>query len=331
MANPRQQAKRMAARSSGIFQQHPPTRVLLAMALLAMLGMTGCAQVNKLKSRVGEQLGPHRTTQSVPAAAVAQTGDSSTSSLATIVNDQLQHGRYAAGEQALRRYLSQHPGDRAARAMLRQLTTDPEQMLGHASRSYVVQADDSYSSLAGRYLGDPSLFLILARYNDSANPSVLRKGATVRLPLTAANSSTMPAASARGANVTQGAELKLTTALPDDSSPVTSSEIPAAKAKRLQQESVALLGQGHQQQALARLDEALLINPRLQSSGPEAASLRQQLVVSYHQRAIVLYRNQQLDPAISLWDHVLAIDPGYEPAVVYRARARELKQRLKQY
>ena len=94
---------------------------------------------------------------------------------------------------------------------------------------------------------------------------------------------------------------------------------------------MALLGQGHQQQALARLDEALLINPRLQSSGPEAASLRQQLVVSYHQRAIVLYRNQQLDPAISLWDHVLAIDPGYEPAVVYRARARELKQRLKQY
>ena len=55
------------------------------------------------------------------------------------------------------------------------------------------------------------------------------------------------------------------------------------------------------------------------------------LVATFHQRAIVLYRDQQLDPAIALWDRVLAIDPGYEPATVYRTRALELKQRLKQF
>ncbi|HTM29615.1 MAG TPA: LysM domain-containing protein, partial [Rhodanobacter sp.] len=60
-------------------------------------------------------------------------------------------------------------------------------------------------------------------------------------------------------------------------------------------------------------------------------ALRSQLLDSYHERAIVLYRDQQLDQAIVLWNRVLAIAPGYEPAVVYRARALELKQRLRQY
>jgi tetratricopeptide (TPR) repeat protein len=46
---------------------------------------------------------------------------------------------------------------------------------------------------------------------------------------------------------------------------------------------------------------------------------------------VVLYRDQQLDKAIALWNRVLAIAPNYEPAVAYRARALELKQRLKQY
>ena len=321
----------MVAKQSGGCRRQRWIRLLSALALLAMLGIVGCAQVDKLKSRVGEQLAPHRTTRFIPTVETAQAGDPGTSSLATIINAQLQHGHYAEGEHALRRYLAQHPGDRSAQAMLRQLTVDPDQMLGHSSRNYVVQADDSYSSLAARYLGDPSLFLVLARYNDSANPSRLRKGETVRLPLAAANTSTMPEASAPGANDIHRTEPSTPSAPLADTSSVAGTETPAAKARRLQRESAVLLSQGHKEQALARLDGALLINPRLQPTGPEVASLRQQLVVTYHQRAIVLYRNQQLDPAINLWDHVLAIDPGYEPAVVYRTRARELKQRLKQY
>ncbi|MEO5812572.1 MAG: LysM domain-containing protein [Rhodanobacter sp.] len=330
MASPRKHAKRMAPGLPRIFQHHRQIRLLLVLPLVAMLGVAGCAQVNKLKARVGDQMGSHPTQPASPVAA-AEAGYSNSFSLATIVNEQLQHGRYTEGEKALRRYLSQHPGDRPAQAVLRQLTADPDKMLGHASRSYVVQADDSYSSLAARYLGDAGLFLILARYNHSDNPSVLRKGETVRLPLTAGKPAPPPETPARVASNIQGAELKLTEAPPGDSAPVTSNEPQTAKAKRLQQESVILLGQGHKQQALARLDEALLVNPRLQPSRPELASLRQELVVAYHQRAIVLYRNQQLDAAIGLWDHVLAIDPGYEPAQVYRTRARELKQRLKQY
>ena len=214
--------------------------------------------------------------------------------------------------QALRRYLAQRPDDRAAQAMLRQLTVDPRQALGRASRTHVVQAGESWSTLAARHLGDASRFLVLARYNGSTDPSLLRVGDTVQLP-----QATAPTADV----VATG-----------DAAPSPAPESTAVRARRLQAESLSLLAQGQRPQALARLDAALTLDPRLKpASGKAAAALRKDVLAGYHQRAIVLYRDQQLDPAIALWDRVLAIDPGYEPATVYRTRALELKQRLKQF
>ncbi|WP_090451355.1 LysM domain-containing protein [Dyella sp. OK004] len=245
-------------------------------------------------------------------------------SLTAIVRGDLQQGHYAAGEKALRQYLRQHPGDRAAQAMLRQLTGDPVQMLGALSRTYVVKTGDSYGSLAARYLGDASLFLVLARYNDSTQPSVLRAGQTLRIPASAKSVMSQGLAAASGGEASSPDTLVVRSgAVPD-------TESPATKAIRLQKESVVLLGQGQKAQALAHLGDALSLDPKLKPSSSEAASLRTQLLSSYHQRAIVLYRDQQLDPAIALWDRVLAIDPGYEPATIYRTRALELKKRLTQ-
>jgi tetratricopeptide (TPR) repeat protein len=196
--------------------------------------------------------------------------------------------------------------------MLRQLTADPEQVLGHASREYVVRPGDSYSTLAARYLGDGGRFLILARYNGSTNPSLLQVGQTLRLPAPHLTAADRP----EGAVQDQPA--------PPDASA-------AAKAHRLQDESLALLHKGQRSQALERMDQALDADPRLPPAGADARALRKQLVSVYHQRAIVLYRDQQLDQAIALWNRVLAIEPDFEPATVYRARALELKQRLKQF
>jgi tetratricopeptide (TPR) repeat protein len=298
--------------------------------LLAVLVVSGCAQMNK---RVGEHV-IRPSTEVTPAAASRETMAGADASLATIVNDELQRGHYAEGETALRRYLVQHQGDRSAQAMLRQLTADPERRLGRASRAHVVQTGDSYSTLAARYLGDASLFLILARYNGSTNPSLLRVGETVHLPISATGVSTPPIATTPGGGDSDrgaAAETVVGGASTISQDAASAAEPPAAKAKRLQRESVALLDQGHKQQALARLDEALAIEPQLQPSGTAAVSLRKDLVTSFHQRAIVLYRDQQLDQAIALWDRVLAINPDYEPAVVYRTRALELKRRLKQF
>ncbi|MFC4763003.1 LysM peptidoglycan-binding domain-containing protein [Dyella koreensis] len=291
----------------------------------AMLGLAGCAQMKALKSKVG---GP--SSDNAPAATVekpvemASTEGGREPSLAAIVNGDLQQGHYAVGEKALRQYLRQHPGDRSAQGMLRQLTSDPAQMLGSSSRTYVAQSGDSYSSLAARYLGDANLFLVLARYNGSTNPSLLRAGQTLRLPASAKN------VASQGLVADSGSEASSDDTLIVRPSAVSDTESPTAKAARLQKESVALSSQGQKAQALARLGEALSLDPKLKPSGSEASSLRTQLLSSYHERAIVLYRDQQLDPAIALWDRVLAIDPSYEPATVYRARALELKKRLTQ-
>ena len=298
----------------------------LRVPLLAVLAAAGCAQMSRLKTQVGDQFNGHPTAVVTPAAASAPARTAGASSLAAIVNDDLQVGRYAEGEQALREYLRQHPGDRAAQALLRQLTVDPAQQLGRASRPYVVQPGDSYSTLAARYLGDSSQFVLLARYNGSTNPSLLRVGQTLRLPASA-TAATLPQQGAppRVADAPAGSALAIApTTAPTDASA-------AAQVRRLQRESAALLTQGQKAQALARMEQALTIDPQLQPAGAGPASLRKQVIAAYHQRAIVLYRDQQLDPAIALWDRVLAIDPNYEPAVAYRARALELKQRLKQF
>ncbi|MBT2145330.1 MULTISPECIES: LysM peptidoglycan-binding domain-containing protein [unclassified Rhodanobacter] len=275
------------------------------------LGANGCATLRGGHSTVVV------TPSQSPTASPASAGTPPQPSLAAIIRNQLQLGHYAEGETALRRYLKQHPGDRAAQAMLHQLTVDPRQALGERWRAHVVQPGDSYSTLASRYLGDPNRFLILARYNGSTNPSLLRAGETLHMPLSA------------GTDAAIAAESSTATTLP--TAIVRGTESPAAEARRLQSESVSLLGQGHKDQALARLDQALAIDPRLKPAGAGATALRTQLLDSYHERAIVLYRDQQLDQAIALWDRVLAIAPDYEPAIVYRTRARELKQRLKQY
>ncbi|AIF48788.1 peptidoglycan-binding protein [Dyella japonica A8] len=246
-------------------------------------------------------------------------------SLSAITGTYLLHGRYAEGEQQLRRYLARYPNDRAAQNLSRQLTVDPKAALGSASRNYVVQAGDSYSTLAARELGDSNQFLVLARYNGSTNPSALRAGEVIRLPLMTTRGTASGGASARG-----GTRDTATAAIPPATSAdaAPSNESSAAKARRLQAESTALHKQGQDDQALSRLDEALTLDPHVKPAGDPA--VRAQLLASYHERAVVLYRDQKLDQAITLWDRILAVDPGYERAVIYRARAQELQRRLNQ-
>jgi tetratricopeptide (TPR) repeat protein len=297
-------------------------RVALAgLSSWVCLLLVGCAPIVKLKSRVLVE----------PAAANGQiarpiTGTANISPLASIVNHQLQRGRYRAGEKELRTYLAQRPGDRTAQDLLEQLTGDPMQMLGRASTPYVVKQGDSYSSLAQRYLGDATRFLVLARYNGSTNPSKLQVGESLRLPVSAPVA-TPDRGAAAGVSTSHSAS-------DSASPPVAASSVvrdpSAVKAAKLQQESIDLRQQGQLAQALSRLDQALTLDPQLKPSGPASEALRRELVTQDHQQAIVLYRDQHLDQAIALWDRVLVIDPEFEPAKIYRARAIELKRRLKQ-
>ncbi|MBN2872707.1 MAG: hypothetical protein JXJ30_07340 [Halothiobacillaceae bacterium] len=303
-------------------------------AILASLS-SGCAQLSALDSRL--QGLADRPGSTVASAEVAPREERNTPSLDRILAD-LQRGEYAQGRRNLARYLDRHPDDAVARAVLQQLEADPERVLGKTSHRYVVRPGDSYSALAGRSLGDPGLFLLLARYNDSSNPSALRVGEVIRLP--GASSSERVASATRETRVTQTAprptsETVVALALPDRPlQPVPGRDAqvdpadPADSAESLQRQGLALLDQGEREPALRQLEAALEKDPALEPAASRVPELRQRLVADYHQRAVLRYRNQELDQAIALWDRVLAIDPSFEPARSYRARARELQRRL---
>lgn len=296
------------ASSRRIGAAHGRVRQILVAGLAAAV-LAGCAHTAR------------RGTAAVavaPAVAASQplTATESPPSLAMIVNDQLQHGHYAEGGRALKRYLAAHPDDHAARSMLRQLEADPAQWLGREVQAYVTRPGDSYSALAQRSLGDASLFLILARYNHASDPSTLLAGQTIRLPRRATaltDAEPHPAADAAA------------------STPAAADDTPTASSVQLQKDAIARLGAGAWDDALRQVDRALAGDPGLATMPGDSPALRRQLVAACHQRAIVLYRDQQLDPAIALLDRVLRIQPGYEPATAYRARALELKRRLRQY
>jgi len=291
---------------------------------LSLLALAGCARVSVIRSEVNKALNGPPTPKSAPADS-GEVRDGDLMPPATVVNTYLQYGRYADGERRLRQYLARYPGDRAAQGLLRQLTADPREALGAASRNYVVQQGDSYSTLASRYLGDASRFLILARYNGSNDPSALHVGDTVRLPTAPSRA---PAADTLVVRATADDLLATAPAPAPASPPAATANAGPVDAPRLQAESTALLRQGRKSDALAKLDQALKLDPHLKPAGDQ--QLREQLLSTYHERAVLLYRDQKLDQAIALWDHVLDIDPAYERAVIYRARAVELKQRLKQ-
>lgn len=313
-----------------------PWKKVLALGMA--INVVSCAKVSVEPARHGSHALP--ATHHSLAHGPTRHSTTLTASLAAIVNNDLQNGRYEEGGRALRRYVQTHPGDQQAASYLRQLTEDPKSMLGVSSSPYVVKTGESYSTLAGRYLGDPNLFVALARYNHANNPSLIRAGSTVQIPSLHAplvdaahthpkgsrtGTSTVPASAS---TFTSAEDLAIPISLVANPPPANST---AQRAEQLKEQSIGLYRNGHKEQALDVLNQALLLNPKLSSTDPAFTTLRQNWITDQHQQAMVLYLDQQLDQAIALWNRLLTVDPGYEPAVVYRLHALELQQRMKSY
>ncbi|WP_410474424.1 hypothetical protein [Guyparkeria sp. TX1] len=332
-------------------RSHFPIRLVALLAGAAMLG--GCAQLSELDARLqGLAGGGGKAAESRPVEESTVAPPADRRSLDAILED-LQRGGYPRGRRDLARYLERHPDDMVARAVMRQLTADPEEVLGRQSHEYTVRPGDSYSALAARHLGDAGLFLILARYNDSENPSDLRVGESLRLPGQPRSSDAGPTALADEGQPARrqlerapipSRQTAAALALPDAplpsfqsaaadrdaaSSGSSSNEI-GTRAEQLQKEAMSLLADDRPEAALKRFEAALAEDEGIEPAATRAPALRERLVDEYHERAILRYRNQDLDEAIALWDRVLAIDPTFEPARTYRARARELQRRVDQ-
>jgi murein DD-endopeptidase MepM/ murein hydrolase activator NlpD len=93
-------------------------------------------------------------------------------------------GAVAAAQRELELALCGDPRQEMAQELMRQIQTPADRLFGSESFPYVVQPGDSLSRIADEFLGDAFLFYALARYNRLGNPSQLKAGQTVRIPVT---------------------------------------------------------------------------------------------------------------------------------------------------
>lgn len=102
--------------------------------------------------------------------------------LAMSAVDLLEVGNEDQASNEIQRALLADPNNRLALSLLKQIQSDPVAMLGRESFSYRVQAGETLSRIAQRFMGDIHLFYILARYNDLKVPRQLQGGQTIRIP-----------------------------------------------------------------------------------------------------------------------------------------------------
>ena len=96
--------------------------------------------------------------------------------------DRFQKGEARLAEEDLRAALAEKPDYKLAADLLKQFEVDPQEYLGKDYFEYKVQPGESLSLLAERFLGDNLKFIVLARYNQLAEPGRLVAGQTLRIP-----------------------------------------------------------------------------------------------------------------------------------------------------
>jgi len=133
----------------------------------AGLALAGCATV----SRVAD--GPHRN--------VAAAGPAAKPSTVRAI-ELLDAGRREDARAELTGVLARQPKNAGARRLLEQIDRDPVEMLGSRSYPYRVKSGENLPMLADRFLGDPLLFYVLARYNGIDIPQAMTPGQILRIP-----------------------------------------------------------------------------------------------------------------------------------------------------
>ena len=278
-------------------------RLRFALTTLALAVLSGCEGLPAFKSSIPDSGVDQSAAPTVADGRSGRTGEE-THELRQAI-DLLQDGNLKQGRAGLVSVLKRNPANQTARSLLRQIDTDPKALLGEEYTLYTVRPGDTLGELADRLLGDAVSFLALARYNDIQRPKVLHVGQTLKIP------------------VTQGRVAK----------PTAPAEQPAVEAAVEPAMAPAVVWKPTMEpdEAPTQVDADAASGES--SAAPEAGAATASAadaarIAEYHQAAVVHFRNQELEEAIALWDRVLALDPGFEPAWGYRMRAQELKRRV---
>jgi tetratricopeptide (TPR) repeat protein len=177
------------------FRSRRRTGLPFAAALIAACLAVGCKNVPRQpppSAQPSSAVAPAPTAVAAPAEASAPPEPATASSpvlgaqaisrtvMAAI--EQLEQGQEEQAEAALRQVLQAEPNHRLALQLLRQIKDDPVALLGRESFPYKVQAGESLSRIAQRFLNDSYLFYALARYNGIKVPRQLAGGQMIRVP-----------------------------------------------------------------------------------------------------------------------------------------------------
>ena len=162
----------------------------------------------------------------------------------------LSQGKAADARASLVLLLSERPDDRVGLDLMRQIDTDPKQLLGERNYAYVIRRGETLSSIAGRLLGDRNRFWALARYNGIAVPEAAETGRVIRIPGTAPVAAPAPRPPAP----------TVVEAQPPRSQPAAPARNPA-EAGRLRQVGLAEMARGQIDRAVRSLERALGLDP----------------------------------------------------------------------
>lgn len=99
--------------------------------------------------------------------------------------DHLQNGQPQLADSELHDYLKDVPGNKSAHNLIAQIETPLDRLYPSDNFDVTLAQDESLSSLAKTYLGDPLSFYGLARYNGIGVPSKVNAGQTIKIPKTA--------------------------------------------------------------------------------------------------------------------------------------------------
>jgi LysM repeat protein len=222
----------------------------LGLGLLA-LGLAGCS---------GGGAPAPRTVSSVAPVQSEQWAQDRLKEAIALLNE----GQADKARVQLVKLLKTRPGDSVGQSLLRQIDTDPRQLLGAENYAYTAREDDSFSGLAQRFLGDPMLAYALARYNGLASPHDLKPGQKLLIPgkpkpaprVAARRTTTQPAAP-RSSPAARPAPAPTAQAAAKPGQPAPN----PAQAARLRGQGLAAMNGGAINRAVALLRQALSFDP----------------------------------------------------------------------
>jgi LysM domain len=177
-------------------------------------------------------------------------------------------GKHKEAGKRLDKALKQDPGNPTLMMLRRSMVGDAREDLGPVNFPYVVQTDDTMTSLAERFLGNRFKAYQLARYNGIDNPHLLTAGTVLQIPGQPPRAAPPPRTARPPAT---RAPATATARTPAKAKAPAAARTDPAGAKRAHAAGLAALNQGRVNDAVSQLGRAAALDPGNAAIGRDLA------------------------------------------------------------